>query len=96
MGCMAVIVHAGKHQRCDPESELALISVLGHTQCLTHSHPQSRPWPHFAEAMSAARGIQSWGRRWLAQVYISSGVKDFPTLDWKGQQIGEGVQGQMT
>ena len=25
MCCMAVIVHAGKHQRCDPESELALI-----------------------------------------------------------------------
>ena len=93
---MAVIVHAGKHQRCDPESELALISVLGHTQRLTHSHPLSQPWPRFAITRSAARGIQSWGGRWLAQVYISSGVKDFPTLDWKGQQIGEGVRGQMT
>ena len=27
MGCMAVVVHAGKHQRCNPEPELKLTSV---------------------------------------------------------------------
>ena len=27
MGCMAVVVHTGKHQRCNPEPELKLTSV---------------------------------------------------------------------
>ena len=78
---MAVVVHTGKHQRCNPEPEFALTSAesiqLYPWWCLTHSHPLSQPWPRFAIAMSAARGIQSWGGRWLAQVYISLGAKMF-------------------